>query len=54
LSWSDPDSDLAHRYKLTVYDASYLALALALEVKLVTADKKLATRAGPLKIIESI
>ena len=46
--------DLALRYRLTVYDASYLALALALEVKLVTADKRLATRAGPLKTIEGI
>ena len=46
--------DLACRYRLTVYDASYLALALALEVKLVTADKRLAARAGPLKIVEGI
>lgn len=46
--------DIACRYKLTVYDASYLALALALEVKLLTADKRLATRAGPLKTVEGI
>jgi predicted nucleic acid-binding protein len=46
--------DLAHRYRLTVYDASYLVLALALEGRLVTADKKLASRAGPLKIVDSI
>ncbi len=44
--------DIACRYKITVYDASYLALALALEVKLVTADKRLATRAGSLKTVE--
>ncbi len=46
--------DIACRYKLTVYDASYLALALALEVKLLTSDKRLATRAGPLKTVEGI
>lgn len=46
--------DLARQYRLTVYDASYLALALALEVRLVTAGKRLATRAGPLKIVESM
>jgi predicted nucleic acid-binding protein len=46
--------ELARRYRLTVYDASYLALALALDVRLITADKKLATRAAPLKLIETI
>jgi len=46
--------ELAHRYRLTVYDASYLALALALDVDLVTADRRLATRAGPLKFIKII
>ncbi len=46
--------DIACHYRLTVYDASYLALALALEVKLVTAYKRLTTRAGPLKIVEGI
>lgn len=46
--------DLAHQYRLTVYDASYLALASALDVRLVTADKRLATRAARLKIIDTI
>lgn len=46
--------DLAHKYKLTVYDASYLALALALDTRLVTADRKLATRAAPLRIVQRI
>ena len=46
--------DLAGRYRLTVYDASYLALASALDVRLVTADKRLATRAARLKIVETI
>ena len=46
--------DLAQRYKLTVYDASYLALAAALNIKLVTADKTLARRASPLGIVQSI
>jgi predicted nucleic acid-binding protein len=46
--------DLASRYRLTVYDASYLALASALDVRLVTADKRLATRASSLKLIETI
>jgi len=31
----------AHEEKLTAYDASYLALARALDAKLVTADRKL-------------
>lgn len=46
--------DLAHRYGLTVYDASYLTLASVLDVRLVTADKRLANRAARLKIIEAI
>lgn len=46
--------DLAERYKITVYDASYLALALVLDTRLVTADKKLALRASPLGIVRRI
>lgn len=46
--------DLAGRYRLTVYDASYLALALALDLRMVTADRRLATRAARLKIVETI
>lgn len=46
--------NLAQKYKLTVYDASYLALALALDVDLVTADLKLATRAASLGIIQRV
>ncbi len=44
----------ANKYRLTVYDASYLVLALALETKLVTADRKLATRASPSGIVQPI
>lgn len=45
---------LAREYKLSVYDASYLALALALKAELVTADYKLATRAAPLGIVQRV
>ena len=37
--------NLAQRERLTVYDASYLWLARAMDVELVTLDKKLARRA---------
>ena len=46
--------DLAGRVRLTVYDASYLALALALDLRMVTADRRLATRAARLKMVETI
>ena len=46
--------DLAYRYKLSVYDAAYLGLALALHSRLVTADRRLATRAAATKIIQAI
>lgn len=45
---------LAGRFGITAYDASYLALSRALNVRLVTADKKLATRAHSLGIIDVV
>src|SRR5262249_2699872 len=46
--------DLAPRHKLSVYDAAYLALAMTLDIRLVTADRRLASRAAPTKIIQVI
>ena len=46
--------DLANRYKLSVYDAAYLGLALALDSRLVTADRRLANRAAATKIIQAL
>jgi predicted nucleic acid-binding protein len=46
--------DLARRYKLSVYDAAYLGLAMALDIRLVTADRRFATRAADRKIIQAI
>ncbi len=46
--------ELAGKYKLTVYDASYLVLALTLKTGLVTADHKLATRAASSGIIQRV
>jgi predicted nucleic acid-binding protein len=46
--------ELAYRYKLSVYDAAYLGLALALDSRLVTADRRLANRAAATKIIQAI
>ena len=46
--------DLAYRYKLSVYDAAYLGLALALDSRLITADRRLASRAAATKIIQAI
>jgi len=45
---------LASRFGIPAYDASYLALSLALNVRLVTADRKLATRAKSLGIIDIV
>ena len=47
-------AQLAGRYKLTVYDASYVALALALGVDMVTADRRLAGATAPLGIVRRI
>jgi len=38
--------DLAFRYRLTVYDACFIALADILDLPLITADEKLASRAA--------
>lgn len=46
--------DLAHQYKLSVYDAAYLGLAMALDTRLVTADRRLANRAAATKIIQAV
>jgi len=45
---------LANQYSLTVYDAAYVALAMALDSKLVTLDRKLANRASGAVLIELI
>lgn len=46
--------ELALRHTLTVYDASYLALAQALGVTLATADRKLARRVSGLGMVEVV
>jgi len=43
---------LAHEEKLTAYDASYLALARALDAKLVTADRTLDAAAARLGLAD--
>jgi predicted nucleic acid-binding protein len=45
---------LALRHRLTVYDASYLALAQALGVRFVTADRKLARKVAGLGIVDLV
>jgi predicted nucleic acid-binding protein len=45
---------LAGRYKLTMYDASYVALARALGVEMVTADRRLAGATTPLGIVRRV
>lgn len=46
--------DLALDHTLTVYDASYLALAQTLGVPLATADRKLAQRVSGLGVVEVV
>jgi predicted nucleic acid-binding protein len=45
---------LAGRYKLTMYDAGYVALAVALGVEMITADQKLARATAPLGIVHTV
>ena len=45
---------LAGLYKLTMYDASYVGLAVALGVDMITADQKLARATAPLGIVHRI
>lgn len=43
---------IARRYEITVYDASYVALAKALSCKFITADKKLFNKIKTLKFVK--
>lgn len=45
---------LAKRFRISFYDASFVALAESLETRLVTADKKLALKVKPLSFIHLI
>jgi len=45
---------LALQHRLTVYDASYLALAEALGVRFATADRKLARRVEGLGMVDAV
>ena len=45
---------IAGRYKLTMYDASYVGLAVALGVGMITADQKLASATAPLGIVHIV
>jgi predicted nucleic acid-binding protein len=46
--------ELALKRAITVYDASYVALALALGTRFVTADRRLAERIAPLNIVDVV
>jgi len=43
---------IARKYKITVYDASYIALARALSCKFITADKKLFNKIRTLRFVK--
>lgn len=46
--------ELSRKYSISVYDASYLALSMALETKLATADKKLHRKIASLDFVELV
>jgi predicted nucleic acid-binding protein len=46
--------DLALAHRITVYDASYLALARVLGARFATADRRLADRIAPLGVAEVV
>jgi predicted nucleic acid-binding protein len=46
--------ELALTRNITVYDAGYVALALALGTRFVTADRRLAERIAPLDIVDMV
>jgi predicted nucleic acid-binding protein len=46
--------DLALTRRITVYDASYVALALALGARFATADRRLAERLAGLDVVEVV
>jgi predicted nucleic acid-binding protein len=59
IEWTSPSRevltravDIAHRYQITVYDAVFVALAVVLDVNLVTADKHLADRLASLATVQ--
>ncbi len=45
---------LAREFRITVYDASYLALARSLGVRVATADRKLARRVARLDLVDVV
>ena len=49
---TSPAIELAFSRKITLYDASYLAIARAFDIKLVTADRKLYSSAKDLNCIK--
>ena len=56
IEWTLPSTevltravDIAHSYQITVYDAVFVALAVVLDVNLITADEHLDDRLASLK-----